>query len=91
MKTDFERIRATQRALELAKKQLLAGEERFQLGLISSHDIITFQNDVAIASVNALRALIDYNKSRANLTQWGAAQPPANEPASQGTFPSLGR
>jgi outer membrane protein TolC len=67
VKSDFERIKATRRALELSKKQLLAGEERFRLGLLSSHDLIDFQNDVTVAEGRALRAIIDYNKSLANL------------------------
>jgi len=65
--SDFKRIKVTRRALALAKKQLSAGEERFQLGLLASHDIIRFQNDVTIAEGHALRAIIDYNKSLENL------------------------
>ncbi len=67
VKSDFERIKATRRALALSKKQLSAGAERFHLGLLSSHDLIEFQNDVAIAEGHALRAVIDYNKSLANI------------------------
>ncbi len=65
--SDFERIKATSRALTLTKKQLSAGEERFHLGFLSSHDLLGFQNDVTIAEGHALRAIIDYNKSLANL------------------------
>ncbi|MBI3358708.1 MAG: TolC family protein [Nitrospirae bacterium] len=67
VKSDFERIKATRRALDLSKQQLSSGEERFHLGLLSSHDIIEFQNDVAIAEGHSLRAIIDYNKSLANI------------------------
>ena len=67
VETDFERIKATSRALTLSKKQLSAGAERFHLGLLSSHDLLEFQNDVAIAEGRSLRAIIDYNKSLANL------------------------
>lgn len=65
--TDFERIKATRHALALSKKQLSAATERFHLGLLSSRDFITFQNDVTIAAGHALRAVIDYNKSLGNL------------------------
>jgi len=65
--SDFERIKATRRALTLSKKQLTVGEERFHLGLLSSHDLIEFQNDVAVAEGHALRAVIDYNESLANI------------------------
>jgi len=65
--TDYQRIRVTRRALDLAQKQHVASEERFRLGLLASHDLIEFQNEVTGAEVNALRAVIDYNKSLANL------------------------
>ncbi len=69
VRSDFARTAATRRALTLSKKQLSAGTERFHLGLLSSHDLIEFQNNVAIAEGNALRAIIDYNKSLANLNR----------------------
>ncbi|MEK7703052.1 MAG: TolC family protein [Nitrospirota bacterium] len=65
--TDFERIKATGRARDLARKQLSAASERFSLGLLSSRDLITFQNDVTVSDGHALRAIIDYNKSLGNL------------------------
>jgi len=67
IETDYQRILATRRALDLAQKQHLAGEERFRLGLLAGHDLIEFQNEVTGAEVSALRAVTDYNKSLANL------------------------
>ncbi len=67
VQTDFQRILATRRALDLAKKQHITGEERFRLGLLASHDLIAFQNEVTQAEGNALRAITDYNKSLVNL------------------------
>ncbi|VAX28919.1 hypothetical protein MNBD_NITROSPIRAE01-1633 [hydrothermal vent metagenome] len=68
VKTDLQRIKATKRAQLLAKEKLSAGNERFKLGLLSSHDLLEFQDDLADAKGNALKATIDYNKSLANLS-----------------------
>lgn len=67
VQTDLKRIKATKRAQHLAKEKLSAGNARFKLGLLSSHDLLAFQDDLADAKSNALKALIDYNKSLANL------------------------
>ncbi len=67
VRTNFQRIKATQRALKLAEEKLSAGNERFTLGLISSHDLLEFQDDLAEAKGNGLKAIIDYNKSLVNL------------------------
>ncbi len=67
VQTDFQRIKATRRARLLAKEKLSAGHERFDLGLISSQDLLEFQDDLAHAKGNELSAIIDYNKSLVNL------------------------
>lgn len=67
VRTNFQRIRATQRARKLAEEKLSAGNERFTLGLISSQDLLVFQDDLADARGNELKAIIDYNKSLVNL------------------------
>ena len=38
------------------------------LGLISSHNLLEFQDDLANAQGNEFKAVIDYNKSLANLS-----------------------
>ncbi len=67
VRTDFHRIKTTRRARVLAERQLSAGTERFSLGLISSNDLLEFQDDLAEARVKALKAVLDYNKSLASL------------------------
>ncbi|HLG21841.1 MAG TPA: TolC family protein [Candidatus Manganitrophaceae bacterium] len=67
VRTDFQRIATTRRARALAEKKLSAGNERFNLGLISSHDLLEFQNESADARGKELKAVTDYNKSLANL------------------------
>ncbi len=65
--TDFRRIASTGRAQRLAEEKLKSGNERFDLGLLSSHDLLEFQDDLAGAKGKALKALTDYNKSLINL------------------------
>jgi len=67
VQTNFKRMTATRRARHLAEEKKAAGRERFQLGLISSHDLLEFQDDLADAQGRALKAVIDYNKSLSNL------------------------
>ncbi|MFQ5589428.1 MAG: TolC family protein, partial [Nitrospiria bacterium] len=67
VQTDFQRIKATRRARLLAEEKLAAGHERFELGLISSQDLLEFQDDLAKAKGSELKAVIDYNKSLVNL------------------------
>ena len=68
VQTDFQRIEVTKRARRLAEEKYAAGNERFNLGLISSHNLLEFQDDLANAQGNELKAVIDYNKSLANLS-----------------------
>lgn len=67
VRTDFQRIKTTRRARLLAEEKLNAGNERFHLGLISSQDLLEFQDDLADAKAKELKALTDYNKSLVNL------------------------
>ncbi|MFQ5543147.1 MAG: TolC family protein [Nitrospiria bacterium] len=67
VETDFQRIKTTQRARFLSEEKLSAGNERFQLGLLSSQDLLEFQDDLSDAKRRELKAVIDYNKSLVNL------------------------
>jgi outer membrane protein TolC len=67
VRTDFKRVQTAQHAQALAHKQYAAQEERFRLGFLASHDLIEFQNEVAASSVNAVRAITDYNIALARL------------------------
>jgi len=67
VRTDFKRITSTRRAQHLSEEKLSAGNERFDLGLLSSHDLLEFQDDLSTSKGKALKALTDYNKSLINL------------------------
>ncbi len=63
IRTDLTRIETTRRALDLAQKKLSAADERFSFGLLTSQDLLAFQDDLADARGRALKAVIDYNQS----------------------------
>jgi outer membrane protein TolC len=67
VETDYRRIESNRRARILAERQLMAGNERAALGLISSHDLLEFQTELADARGREIRAITDYNKSLINL------------------------
>lgn len=67
VETDYRRIESNRRARILAERQLSAGNERAVLGLISSHDLLEFQTELADARGREIRAITDYNKSLINL------------------------
>lgn len=67
VETDYRRIESNRRARILAERQLSAGSERAALGLISSHDLLEFQTELADARGREIRAVTDYNKSLINL------------------------
>jgi len=67
VETDYRRIESNRRARILAERQLSAGNERAALGLISSHDLLEFQTELADARGSEIRAIADYNKSLVNL------------------------
>lgn len=67
VETDYRRIESNRRARILAERQLSAGNERAALGLISSHDLLEFQTQLADARGREIRAITDYNRSLINL------------------------
>ncbi|MDA1305196.1 MAG: TolC family protein [Nitrospirae bacterium] len=67
VRTDFKRMATTRIARKLAERQRAAEQERLNLGLSTTRQVLDFQRDEAIARVNALRAILDYNQSLANL------------------------
>lgn len=58
-----ERIEATKAAEEFAKQALVVEERKYELGLSNSFELLQFQANLANATRNRLRAVIDYRKS----------------------------
>ena len=69
VQTDFTRIETTRSARALAEKQLQTEQERLKAGLSTTRFVLDFQRDLAIAQGNELRAIVDYNKARSNLSR----------------------
>ncbi len=62
-----EAVRAADKSLELARRQLAAEELKFQNEISTTFNILTFQQDLTQAMSNARRARADYAKARATL------------------------
>ena len=69
IETDIKRVQATRVAQKLAEEKLNAEEKKFEVGLSTSFNVLEFQEDLAEEQSNAIKAIIDYNKSRSRLNQ----------------------
>ncbi len=67
VQTNIKRINTTTKASELAREKLEAEEKKYEVGMSTAHDVLEFQEDVATAESNKLKAIIDYNKSLVSL------------------------
>jgi len=63
LESNMQRIDATKISKQLAEEALRAEELKFKEGLSTSHDVLSFQEDLATARVREISAVIDYNKS----------------------------
>ena len=62
-----EKINATIKTEELAKKRLENEDEKFKSGMSTAHDVLTFQEAFANALANKKKTTIDYAKAIADL------------------------
>lgn len=69
LETGIKRIQATTKAEDFARQVLATEEKKYSLGLSTSYNLLQFQANLATATKNRLRAVIDYHKSIANLYQ----------------------
>jgi outer membrane protein TolC len=67
--TDKKRIKTTEIAKNLEKRKLEIEEEKYRLGISTSHDVLEFQVDLATAKQHFIQAIIDYKKSLAELNR----------------------
>ena len=56
-------VDASLKRKETETKRYEAIEERFREGLVSTHDMLDYQEDLSAAEVNYIQALINYNKA----------------------------
>jgi outer membrane protein TolC len=69
VRVSSERVEATKVATRLAREQLEAEQEKFRVGLSTSFNVLSFQDQLAQAERNELRALTDYTESILTLEQ----------------------
>ncbi len=67
VETDLKRALAYRAARTLEEEKLRAEEKKLAAGLSTSYTVLQHQRDLAAARTNELRALADYNLSRARL------------------------
>ena len=67
VETDIKRMESTKKARILAEKKLQAEQERYKVGLSNSRELLRFQDDLSDARGKELSAIIDYNKSLAEI------------------------
>ncbi len=67
LRSNRERVEASQAAQELAQQRLDAAQSKFEVGLATNFEVVQAQRDLADAQNTALRALLDYTKSLVDL------------------------
>lgn len=64
-----ERIRAAEKAAELATRQLDEERKRLEVGLATNHDVLLFEQDWTQAETLAVKARTDYEVARGRLAR----------------------
>ncbi len=69
IQTDAKRVQAARVARKFAEEKLNAEEKKFKVGLSTSFNVLTFQEDLALEQSNEIKAVIDHKKSITRLNQ----------------------
>ena len=64
-----ELVTSTNATRELAERQLEIEQDRFEVGMSTNFEVLTFQDDLARVQVQELRAMIDYRLAQAALAR----------------------
>ncbi len=67
LETAKERIQVTSKGVDLQEEKLSREKARYELGLITSGDLLDYEEDLAIARLNLLESKADYLKAIAYL------------------------
>jgi outer membrane protein TolC len=67
VESGYERVVAARKNVELQNKKLEAEQKKFDNGMSTSFEVFTFQTDLRNAQLSLIRAMLDYNKSLADL------------------------
>jgi outer membrane protein TolC len=63
IQTSIKRVEVAKIAYDLQKKNLEAEEKKYSLGLSTSFEVLSFQEDLASAAVSRISAVVDYHRS----------------------------
>ncbi len=63
VQSGFQRIQAATKNVELQREKLVAEQKKFDNGMSTSFEVLTFQNDLADAELAEIRAALDYVKA----------------------------
>lgn len=69
IESSSKRIHATQEARRMAEKNLEVEEERMDLGMSTSVDVLSFQDELAAAQSKETQAMVDYINALNNLNR----------------------
>ena len=67
VETNLKRVKAAQVNSRLQREKLDAEQKKFENGMSTSFQVLSFQNDLATAESGENQALVDYNKSLTEL------------------------
>lgn len=63
VQSDFERIKTTRVGRELSEQNLRNQTKRYEVGMVTTTDLLQFQNDLAAAQLAEIQATIEYSIS----------------------------
>src|SRR5207245_5881131 len=67
VETNLKRVKAAQVNTRLQREKLDAEQKKFNNGMSTSFQVLSFQNDLASAESRENQAIVDYNKSLVEL------------------------
>src|SRR5262249_27719055 len=67
VESGYERVVAARKNVELQQKKLDAEQKKFDNGMSTSFEVFTFQTDLRNSQLSLIQAVLDYNKSLADL------------------------
>ena len=67
IETNAKRMDAARKNSDLQNEKLEAEQKKFEHGMSTNFQVLDFQEDLAIAQSQVLRALLDYTKSQISL------------------------
>jgi outer membrane protein TolC len=67
VRADLKRVSATQAATEYARRALHDEQERFRVGMATTHDLLQYEEQLASAEGNEVQAEVDFEEAKIQL------------------------